>query len=185
MVEVQDLVVRWTAGLMIDADGAYRAYHPDGVSGLDNLKNAKRKDGSWVGVVLGTDGLPVIQGPKDPAPGFYVSGTALQDKRKAKTDPLRYVDSETVPYIAVPNLLLQAGLTLGDVALVEYRGRRQVAVVADVGPAGKLGEGSIALAKALGIPSSPRNGGVSSGVSVQVWRNTSKGWPRVITIGAA
>ena len=41
----------------------------------------------------------VIQGKNDPAPGYYVSVTALFDPRKKKTDPRRYVNSEVIPYL--------------------------------------------------------------------------------------
>jgi hypothetical protein len=40
---------------------------------------------------------------------------------------------------------------------------------------GKYGEGSIALARALGIPSSPRNGGCADGVTFVVFPGSSKG----------
>ena len=35
------------AGMMIDADGAYHAYHPDNRSGLDYLGNAGRPGNWW------------------------------------------------------------------------------------------------------------------------------------------
>jgi hypothetical protein len=59
-----------------------------------------------------------------------------------------------------------AGAKLGDLAVVfnGKNGKIVNAIYADVGPSNKIGEGSIALAEALAIPSSPRTGGVSSGV---------------------
>ena len=51
-------------------------------------------------------------------------------------------------------------------------------VVADVGPKGELGEGSIRLADALGFSSDPHRGGCSSGVRYVVFLGSSKGWPR-------
>ena len=50
--------------------------------------------------------------------------------------------------------------------------------MADIGPRGKYGEGSIALARGLGIDSSPKHGGCSKGVTFYVFAGSSKGWPR-------
>lgn len=172
------LCLRYTAGLRIDGDGAPDCYHPDSKSGRDFLANAG-KPGNWWGLVT-VAGQPVVQGPADPCPGFYVSPTSLVDRGRAITDPRRYVDSSKVPYLAVPPELRTLGVGLGDVAWVEYRGQGCAAIVADTGPRGKLGEGSIALARQLGIPESPRNGGVGAGVAVTLWPGTSKGWPRQV-----
>jgi len=179
-VEQVGLAFVWTGPLAIDADGAPTAYHPDGKSGLDFLANAG-KPGNWYGIVTDTGtrgGAPVVQGQGDPCPGYFISPTSLFDPTKKRTDPRRYVDSSTVPYLAVPPELRTLGVGLGDVALVEYHGRSSPAIVADVGPRGKLGEGSIALAKAIGVPESPRRGGTGNGVQVTLWPGTSKGWPR-------
>lgn len=177
LVERIGNTLRWTAGLAIDCDGSPRAYHPDNI-GLDDLANAGR-DGKWWGVVT-VAGAPVIQGPDEPAPGYYVSPTALTDPRWKRTDPRRYVDASTVAYLAIPPALIRAGLALGDVAWCSYRGRGAAAIIADVGPAGKLGEGSPALARALGIDDSPRHGGTGAGVSVIAWLKsaTRQPWPR-------
>jgi hypothetical protein len=175
-VERDGLSFRWVGGLRIDGDGAPDCYHPDGKSGRDFLANAG-KPGNWWGLVTVAD-QPVVQGPRDPCPGFYVSPTSLVDRGKAITDPRRYVNSNAVPYLAVPPELRTLGVGLGDVAWVEYRGHGCAAIVADTGPRGKLGEGSIALARQLGIPESPRHGGTGAGVAVTLWPGTSHGWPR-------
>lgn len=166
----------YTAGLAIDADGSPHAYHPISSRGLDRLANAGQP-GNWYGVVT-VDGTPVIQGPDDPAPGFYVSPTALVDHARKQTDPRRYVDSETVPYVSVPRELREQGVKLGDVCMVLVKDLKCAALVADVGPRGKYGEGSIALANALGIPSSPRKGGCSTGFTYVVFPGSTQGWPR-------
>ena len=65
--------------MAIDFDGAPTAYHPQHGKGLDHLANAGHP-GNWYGVVTNNgrhDGTPIIQGPTDPAPGYYVSPTAL------------------------------------------------------------------------------------------------------------
>ena len=173
--------VTWTAGLAIDADGCPSAYAPvgSGLRGRDLLGNAG-KPGHWWGLVCDEHGEPYVQRATDPAPGFYISPTALQDHGRPLRDPRRYVDSARVPYLSIPPELRELGVRLGDVARVRYRGQACEAIVADVGPHGKLGEGSIALANALGIPSDPRHGGVGAGVEVCVWAGSGKGWPRAM-----
>lgn len=65
--------------------------------------------------------------------------------------PRRFVDSEKVPYIVLPmGFYERFGIALGDIAAVSYRGKVVFAIFADVGPAGKMGEGSIRLAELLG-----------------------------------
>src|SRR3954468_14957122 len=170
----------YSAGMQIDADGGYHAYHPDGVSGMDYLANAG-KPGNWWG--LATDngkpsGNPVIQKKSDPAPGFYVSTTSLEDEEMPSTDPRRYVDAESINFFVLPGKL-GLGAKLGDFGVVV---RPQVndyeyAIYGDVGPAVKLGEGSIALAASLGIPSNPKSGGISHGLITIVFPGTTKGWP--------
>ena len=80
---------------------------------------------------------------------------------KLASDPAAYVDAETVPYIVVPPLVIQqtAGVVRGCKARASYKGKSVDCVVADRGPSGKVGELSIAAARALDMPSSPRNGG--------------------------
>lgn len=174
--------VFFTAGMTIDADGAPRAYGPAPLRGLDALANAGGP-GNWYGVVTANGsptGRPVVQGPRDPAPGFYVSSTSLQDPDRARTDPRRYVDSDTVPFIVLPGGHYPAwGIALGDLALVtRLNGQRQCfAVFADIGPRTKIGEGSIALARTLGIPSDPRTGGASAGVFYRVFPGSRGKWP--------
>jgi hypothetical protein len=76
-------------------------------------------------------------------------------------DPEAYVDAETVPYVVVPPMIVRGtvGIVRGCRARVSYRGKQVDCVVADLGPANKIGELSIAAARALGLPSSPRHGG--------------------------
>jgi hypothetical protein len=154
----------------IDADGAYRAYHRDNKSGLDDLRNAGGP-GNWYGIVTDDIGHPIVQGLDCPAPGFYISATAYQWKQFHPFNPSRYVDSETVPYVVVSPLIRNAarGIVLGCKAIITYHGRTINAVVADIGPRKKIGELSIAAAKALGFPHSPRTGGVESGVTYELW----------------
>jgi len=181
-IVVEPTALSWVAGLRIDADGSPKSYAPPPLRGLDHLGNAhvdpRDLSSAWCGVVLDKNGKPIVQGPNEPAPGYYVSPTALGDPSFSIYTPRRYVDSETVPYLAVPPDLLQLGCKLGDLAFAARGDTLSWAIVADVGPRRKIGEGSIALAEALGIPSSPRNGGVSNGVASVVFLGSSKGWHR-------
>lgn len=151
--------VHYAAAGRIDADGGYNAYHPDNRSGLDDLRNAGGP-GNWYGIVT-INGEPVIQDGDDPAPGFYVSATSYEWSAFTKFDPQRYVDAGSVPYIVVSPLIRNAakGVVLGCKARVTCNGKSVDAVVGDIGPRKKIGELSIAAAKAVGIPHSARTGG--------------------------
>jgi hypothetical protein len=165
-------------GLAIDADGAPNAYGPNG-QGLDALANAG-KPGNWWALAT-RNGEPIVQGPSDPAPGFYVSMTALQEPDRPEGSPSRYVDSSNVPYVVVPpDVLKKRGVRLGDFVAVfnDDNGRSAYAIVADIGPAGKFGEGSMALAEALGVPSNPRRGGVAAGIRYVFYPRSGNGRPR-------
>jgi hypothetical protein len=146
--------VRWSSGMKIDADGSPRAYGPAGTDPLDYLGNAGGP-GRWYGIATDAAGNPLVQGSSDPAPGYYVSTTAMNIPGFEKGDPRRYLDAERVPYVAAPpELLSAAGAAMGDLCFVTYNGAQSWAVLGEVGPRRKIGEGSIALAVALGIPSS-------------------------------
>lgn len=159
MIDDTDGSGQWVAGAMIDGDGCPRCYGPNG-KGLDDLRNAG-SPGNWYGLVTDQHGNPVVQGPNDPEPGYYVSATAYQWPNESRTSPRRYVDSEKVPFIVVSPLIRKAfpGIVLGCRARATLDSRTVICVVADIGPHNRIGELSIAAAVALGIPSSPRNGG--------------------------
>lgn len=169
--------VAFKGGMSVDADGSPHAYNPQN-TGLDALGNAGRP-GNWWGLATNSAGKPYVQGPNDPAPGFYVSTTALADARFPANDPRRYVDSEKVPFIAIPPQLRDQGVKLGDLVAVrnERTGKTVFAVVADIGPRDHLGEGSIKLAQELGINPDARRGGASSGVSYVAFPGSKQTWP--------
>lgn len=156
--------IYFKTGMTIDADGAYRAYkiRNKGLDLDDNGKNPCRPSGKWIGVVTNAAGQPVPQGSNDPQPGYLISTTSLQDFTRAETDPLRYVDSEAVPYIVLPGGHLGRA-QLGDYALVinTANGKFVHAIAADAGPKRHVGEASIAVARALLGPAkaNPRTGG--------------------------
>lgn len=93
--------------------------------------------------------------------GILASTTWYRHRDRPMDDPAAYLDSETENYIVVPPLIIThtRGVVRGCKARVTYQGRSAWAVVGDKGPRDKVGEMSIALARALGIPHSPRTGG--------------------------
>lgn len=74
----------------------------------------------------------------------------------------RPLNADVDLYIVVPPQILRgvAPTVLGSQAWVTFRGNTVPAVVGDIGPHGRLGELSVALARALGINPDPNTGGV-------------------------
>ena len=189
-IDGEPRTVEFQAGMMIDADGALRAYHPDDAPGLDGLEHAGAP-GNWWGLVT-ADGTPsgaaLVQRESDPAPGFHVSQTSLEDSAKEPADPQRYVDALAVPYLALQEVFLtDLGCRLGDFAFVTREAlngsqRASAAIFADVAAAGlPVGEGSIALAERLAIPSSPRHGGtLRASVHYVLFCGSGNGRPRPV-----
>jgi Fungal chitosanase of glycosyl hydrolase group 75 len=143
----------------VDVDGAPRAYGPEGSDTLDFLRNAHsmgRPDAPVVGYVLedAPPHRPVVQGPQDPAPGYYVSQTAFEDDSiENERDPRRYVDATKISYVVLGHQAREMGARLGDfVAVYSKRTHRSVfGIVGDSGnPSGN--EGSLHLLQALGYP---------------------------------
>ena len=109
-------------------------------------------------VVLQFPGGPVFF---DAKMAIDADGSALSKRAQFPNQPetaLRYpttggsLDSERVPYIVLPigDLRRTAGVGPGDLAAVIKDGRLQFAIVGDVGPPPKIGEGSMKLHAALG-----------------------------------
>ncbi|MBS2003483.1 MAG: hypothetical protein JST44_18350 [Cyanobacteria bacterium SZAS LIN-5] len=94
----------------------------------------------------------------------------------------RSVNAEVVPYMVLPGGSYQRfGVQLGDMALVRNKdnGRMAIAVFADVGPRNKIGEGSIELARELGLNPSPTRGGTNkNSIEYLVLPNTHGARPR-------
>ena len=175
----------YEAGMAVDADGAPRAYHPKDL-GLDSLVHAGYPGHWWA---LATDtgkssGRPVIQRKGDPAPGYYVSMTSLYDANiPSERNPHRFVDAAHIPYVVLPPIGFKHA-KLGDFATVINlrNGRVASAIVADESaPDLQMGEGSIALARALGINPNPRTGGTDDGVAYVIYPGSGNGQPRTLT----
>jgi hypothetical protein len=165
------------SGLLIDADGSPFAYNPQD-TGLDALHNAGYP-GHWWGIATNRDGDPMVQGHYDPAPGYFVSTTALEDRSVEASDPDRYVDSSTISYISVPPQFLKLA-RLGDLAMVINlrNGKSAGAIIADIGPPDRIGEGSIALARQLDLNPDARDGGTDAEIMYIVFPNSGDGTPQ-------
>jgi hypothetical protein len=143
----------------VDVDGAPRAYGPPGSDTLDNLRNAHsmgRLDAPVVGYIVedAPPHRPVVQGPQDPAPGYYVSQTAYEDESvENERDPRRYVDATKINYVVLGNEARRMGARLGDFVTV-YSKRTHRSVFGIVGDSGNPSgdEGSLHLLQALGYP---------------------------------
>lgn len=174
----------FTAGMAIDCDGAPNAYALPGSGriGLDAISNAGYM-GHWVGLACDNAGKPYIQGTSDPAPGYAVSQTALQDHSRPLSSPSRYVDADKVPYIVTPPELMGGkGVRLGDLAVALRLDRIVFCIVADIGPHSHYGEASMAAARPLNIDDNPRSGGCSSGVTYVIFPGSAAtpAWPRSV-----
>lgn len=155
----------YRAKMYIDADGSPRAYGPNN-SGLDWTANAGYP-GNWWALITDASGNPILQGASDPYPGMYVCATSLANSNYALTNPLRYVNSETVPYIAIPtNVLSSGGIIRGDVAYVHntVTGQSCFAIYADAGNTTSIGEASIMTASLVGVNPNVKTGGTSAGI---------------------
>ena len=143
----------------VDVDGAPNAYGPPGSKALDKLRDARyrgHRRGEIVGYLTDDDDpkIPIVQGPRDPYPGYYISQTAFTDPRRTDPrDPLRYVDATRINYVVLGNVAQRKGARVGDFVAVYSRrtGKSVFGIVGDDGnPSGD--EGSLHLLQALGYP---------------------------------
>ena len=130
----------------ITADGSPKAYGPNN-KGLASLSvSTNVADDAWKFVIAANPAKPQIPFVQlhGTTAGYYVSETSLADRSKNLTDPARYVDAETVPYIVIPSHAeLPGNVGIGDLAMVRDLDteKQSAAVIADVGPPkGKPGE---------------------------------------------
>lgn len=112
------------------------------------------------GLAIDTDGD--LRGG-DPA----LAALARRDPHRHPRTSLTYRDGRSLNPTDVPFIVIPIGdrsAKLGDFVVVEYEGRTALAVVGDRGPRNRFGEGSMALARSLGIDPSGTVGGVERGV---------------------
>jgi hypothetical protein len=184
ITRISDAII-FEAGMAIDADGAPNAYAPRG-RGLDRLANARRRT-RWVGIATNKRGQPLVQ-KRGRYRGYYVSTTSLQNSAvRNPANPAKYVDATRVPYIVLPPEVAERfHIELGDLAVVINQQSDPAvfafAIYADTGPRRKIGEGSIALAEALGLPSSPRTGKTDDGVLYVVFPGSGLGPGKLRTL---
>jgi hypothetical protein len=142
----------------VDVDGAPNAYGPPGKPTMDVLHDATALEGDRreiVGYLTEKDGhTPVVQGPNDPFPGYYVSQTTFQDPNNSNDrDPRSYVDARKINYVVRGREAERRGVQVGDfVAAYSVRTHKAAfGVVGDTGnPTGD--EGSLHLLNDLGYP---------------------------------
>lgn len=139
----------------VDVDGAPNAYGPPGKPTLDIPINAhylERADEKLVGYLVDEAKRPILQGPKDPFPGYYISQTDFTDNaNRNELDPRRYVDARKINYVVRGDEAKRRGVKVGDfVSVYSKRTRKAVfAIVGDTGnPTGD--EGSLHLLQDLG-----------------------------------
>jgi hypothetical protein len=141
----------------VDVDGAPNAYGPPGKPTLDVLINAhylERADQEIVGYLMDDKRHPILQGPEDPFPGYYISQTAFSDvANHNQLDPRSYVDARNINYVVRGNHARRRGVKVGDFVAV-YSKRTHKAVFAIVGDTGNPSgdEGSLHLLQDLGYP---------------------------------
>jgi hypothetical protein len=182
--------IAFASQMQVNADGAPDSYHPDDIGTthicngvsigasctwkaqcLPEFRQAKAEGFSgptkicFFAMATEAHGLPIVQGASDPKPGFFVSTTSLRQPGEGPRTPQAQLDSNTVPFAVVPstwNRTREPGPRLGDfgVALRRSTGKMEFFVIGDIGPAKKLGEGSIALHQALGNDPFRMRGGV-------------------------
>jgi hypothetical protein len=141
----------------VDVDGAPNAYGPPGMQTLDILLNAhylNRADKEIVGYLTDEHRRPILQGPNDPFPGYYISQTAFTDiENHNERDSRRYVDARNINYVVRGDVAKRRGVRVGDFASVHSKRTRKgvFAIVGDTGnPTGD--EGSLHLLQDLGYP---------------------------------
>lgn len=122
------------------------------IAGIDIIKGDDERLTFLAGMMIDDDGSGPSLGDPD-----YQNDTSLHWNG-------RPLNAEEDKWIVLPPEIIRSvkGIVLGCQAQVmnATNGLTSYAVVGDVGPHGKLGEGSIALANALQIPSDPLNGGI-------------------------
>ena len=138
----------------------------DSVTNKSNTNNYKKATNGVkfsAGMAIDNDGIGPGRGDK-----YHQNGTSYANGK---------LNADETNYIALASTWASnKGLKLGDVALVKYKDKTAYAVYGDNWQAVDQvhGEGSVALAKALGINPSGISGGVTSGVEYTVFPGSNK-----------
>ena len=126
---------------------------PNAVTALRRLPGGAIAYASKLAVDL--DGSPFACSPNHGRMDQCPTSLMLPDGKGGEVP----VDADTVAYVVIPfagpddvrgMFTKLTGVDVGDFGYVQYQGKVVPVIVADTGPFGKLGEGSIALHRALG-----------------------------------
>ncbi|MBV9840719.1 MAG: hypothetical protein JOY99_04140 [Sphingomonadaceae bacterium] len=126
---------------------------PNAVTALRRLPGGAIAYTSKLAVDL--DGSPFACGPRHGRTDQCPTSLMLHDRRGREVP----VDADAVPYVVIPEagpsdaageFARLTGVGVGDFGVVVARGRVVPVIVADTGPYSKLGEGSLALHRAIG-----------------------------------
>ena len=168
--------------MAIDVDGAPNSYGPNNAAALDYELNAHvgaKPSGKIVGYLTRNDDgrTPIVQGPRDPYPGFYISTTGYEDKNNSRReDPRRYVNAAEIGYTLLARTAKDAGVRCGDFCVVHSL-RTRFTVYAIVGDTGNSrgAEGSLALLQRLGydVKNGKSGGEEQAKIIVRYFANTN------------
>jgi hypothetical protein len=111
---------------------------------------------------------------------YYKQDPWGQADTKVKDAQGRNLDANAINYFVLPGgFFEQHGIQFGDIGVVIYGGQKVYACFGDVGPAKKLGEGSIALHRALGhetiVNGKLINAAIDEGVTTIVFPGSGNG----------
>ena len=135
------------------------------------MDTAAQRAGNPVGKLVKTEDGLYMKGKFAVDADGHPNVKKLDPKHGSLHTTLRYADGDgsvnagAVPYVVLPKgQFKEHGVKVGDLALVRNteNGALTVAVFGDVGPKHKRGEGSMALARELGLNDNPRYGGTQN-----------------------
>ncbi len=187
---LSDGTVIFLGRMTIDADGHPQAYAPNN-RGLDYTGNGGVPGNWWAIATMEArcprKGTPVVRNLGSPPVPYYVSMTsmtnpAITGKDKCRTQE-NYVHSGEIPFVALPSRVSKFNINQNKGAVVtvyDTRPDKQKiahALMADQGPPNGYGEGSIALANDLSIPSNPKTGGLASRDLLYIVHPEMSGFP--------
>lgn len=142
--------------------------------GAEGLWTVDGEEGAWAVYLRSDLDLDTDGGH---APGIRWESTHQDDTSLHWPDGSP-VDSNAVPFVVIPGGW-NRGIALGDVCHVEFGGNLVAAIVADIGPRRKIGEGSIALHRLLGFERVKAGRiidvGIESGVRTLFYPGTGSG----------
>ena len=116
----------------------------------------------------------------DGSPTFHKQDKTGQAKTAVLDKDGKSLDADTVNYFVLPGgFYFRHGIRKGDIGVVIYGDKLAYACFGDVGPSASLGEGSIALHRALGhetiVKGRLKNVGLAGGVITVVFPGSGNG----------